>query len=195
MSGATVALSIVAVVVLGTIAFALFGVRRIKMDPQQYIVGGRSFGTLFLWVLMAGEIYTTFTFLGIAGLSYSQGAPAYYILAYGTTAYIIAYFLTPAIWRVGKEHGLLTGPDFFEVRYGSRALTLGVAVLQFLMIVPYVSLQLSGLQILLRIAGYGMYDATVSVCIGFIVLALFVYGAGLRGTAWASVVKDVFVLG
>ena len=195
MSGATVALSIVAVVVLGTIAFALFGVRRIKMDPSQYIVGGRSFGTLFLWVLMAGEIYTTFTFLGIAGLSYSQGAPAYYILAYGTAAYIIAYFLTPAIWRVGKEHGLLTGPDFFEVRYGSRALTLGVAVLQFLMIVPYVSLQLSGLQILLRIAGYGMYDATVSVCIGFIVLALFVYGAGLRGTAWASVVKDVFVLG
>jgi hypothetical protein len=192
---ATVALSIVAVVVLGTIGFALFGVRRIKMDPSQYIVGGRSFGTLFLWVLMAGEIYTTFTFLGIAGLSYSQGAPAYYILAYGTAAYIIAYFLTPAIWRVGKEHGLLTGPDFFEVRYGSRALALGVAVLQFLMIVPYVSLQLSGLQILLRIAGYGMYDATVSVCIGFIVLALFVYGAGLRGTAWASVVKDVFVLG
>ena len=180
---------------MGTIAFALFGVRRIKMDPQQYIVGGRSFGTLFLWVLMAGEIYTTFTFLGIAGLSYSQGAPAYYILAYGTAAYIIAYFLTPAIWRVGKEHGLLTGPDFFEVRYDSRALALGVAVLQFFMIVPYVSLQLSGLQILLRIAGYGMYDATVSVCIGFIVLALFVYGAGLRGTAWASVVKDVFVLG
>jgi solute:Na+ symporter, SSS family len=195
VSGATVALSIVAIVVLGTIAFALFGVRRIKMDPSQYIVGGRSFGTLFLWVLMAGEIYTTFTFLGIAGLSYSQGAPAYYILAYGTTAYIIAYFLTPAVWRVGKEHGLLTGPDFFEVRYGSRALALGVAILQFLMIVPYVSLQLSGLQILLRIAGYGMYDATVSVCIGFIVLALFVYGAGLRGTAWASVVKDVFVLG
>ncbi len=195
ISPATTALAIVAIVVLGTIIFALLAVRRVKMDPAQYIVGGRSFGTIFLWVLMAGEIYTTFTFLGIAGMSYSQGAPAYYIMAYGTCAYVIAYFLTPAVWRVGKEHNLLTGADFFETRYNSRALGVGTALLQFLMIVPYVSLQLSGLQILLRVAGYGAYDARAAVCIGFIILALFVFSAGLRGTAWASVVKDIFVLG
>jgi SSS family solute:Na+ symporter len=190
-----VALGIVAVIVFGTIGFALLGVRHVKMDPQQYIVGGRSFGTLFLWVLQAGEIYTTFTFLGIAGLAYSQGAPAFYVMAYGTVAYIIAYFVTPAVWRVGKECNLLTGPDFFETRYNSRALGIGAALLQFAMIVPYVAIQLSGLQILLRIAGYGAYDATLSVIVAFLVLALFVFSAGLRGTAWASVVKDVLVLG
>ena len=195
ISPATTALAIVAIVVFGTIVFALLAVRRVKMDPQQYIVGGRSFGTIFLWVLLAGEIYTTFTFLGIAGMSYSQGAPAYYIMVYGTCAYVIAYFLTPAVWRVGKEHNLLTGSDFFETRYNSRALGVGTAILYFVMIVPYVSLQLSGLQILLRIAGYGAYDATAAVAIGFIILALFVFSAGLRGTAWASVVKDLFVLG
>jgi SSS family solute:Na+ symporter len=100
----TSALAIVAIVVLGSIVLALLAVRRIKMNPQQYIVGGRSFGTVFLWVLLAGEIYTTFTFLGIAGLSYSQGAPAYYVMAYGACAYVIGYFLTPAVWRDGKEH-------------------------------------------------------------------------------------------
>jgi solute:Na+ symporter, SSS family len=189
------ALVIIAAIVLGTILFALLAVRRVKMDPQQYIVGGRSFGTLLLWVLMAGEIYTTFTFLGIAGLSYSSGAPAFYAIAYGACAYVIGYFVTPAVWRVGKEHNLLTWPDFFEVRYGSRALGIAIALLQFIMVVPYVALQLSGLQILLHIAGYGAYDATVSVCIAFVVMALFVFGAGLRGTAWASVVKDLLVIG
>ncbi|HEX3369874.1 MAG TPA: sodium:solute symporter family protein [Candidatus Cybelea sp.] len=193
--GASVALPIVGMVVFGTIAFALNSVRRIKMDPAQYIVAGRSFGTLFLWVLLAGEIYTTFTFLGVSGLAYAAGAPAFYAIAYGTCAYCIGYFLTPAVWRIAKDNDLLTGPDFFEHRYNSRALGVGVAVLQFVMIVPYVALQLSGLQILLRIAGYGSYNATASVCIGFIVLALFVFSAGLRGTAWASVVKDIFVLG
>ncbi len=191
----TTALAIVAIVVLGTVVLALLAVRRVKMNPQEYIVGGRSFGTLFLWVLLAGEIYTTFTFLGIAGLSYSGGAPAFYVIAYGTCAYIIGYFVTPGIWRVGKEHGLLTWPDYFEVRYGSRALSIAIALLQFVMIVPYVALQLSGLQILLRIAGFGAYDATASVCIAFGVLALFVFSSGLRGTAWASIVKDVLVLG
>ncbi len=195
MSGATSALTIVGIVVFGTIAFALFGVRRIKMDPAQYIVGGRSFGTIFLWVLLAGEIYTTFTFLGIAGLSYSQGAPAFYAIAYGACAYIIGYFLAPAVWRVAKDNNLLTGADFFETRYASRVLGVGVAILMFAMVVPYVALQLSGLQILLHIAGYGAYDATATVCIAFIVLALFVFTAGLRGTAWASIVKDVLVLG
>jgi SSS family solute:Na+ symporter len=169
-------------------------VRGIKMDPQQYIVGGRSFGTIFLWVLLAGEIYTTFTFLGIAGLSYSQGAPGFYVMAYGACAYILGYFITPRIWKVGKERNLLTGPDFFETRYNSRWLGVGAAVLMFVMIVPYVAIQLSGLQILFRIAGYGAYDATAAVCIAFIVLALFVFSAGLRGTAWASVIKDVLVL-
>jgi SSS family solute:Na+ symporter len=195
VSGATSALTIVGLVVFGTIAFALFGVRRVKMDPAQYIVGGRSFGTIFLWVLLAGEIYTTFTFLGIAGLSYSQGAPAFYAMAYGACAYVIGYFLAPAVWRVAKENNLLTGADFFETRYDSRVLGIGVAILMFLMVVPYVALQLSGLQILLRIAGYGAYDATAAVCIAFIVLALFVFTSGLRGTAWASVVKDLLVLG
>jgi SSS family solute:Na+ symporter len=194
VSGHATALTIVGFVVVGTILFALAGVRRIKMDPQQYIVGGRSFGTLLLWVLLAGEIYTTFSFLGLAGLTYSQGAPAYYIMAYGTCAYVLAYFLAPAIWRVGKERGLLTGADFFETSFRSRALGLAIALLQFVMIVPYVALQLSGLQILLQIAGYGAYNATVSTCIAFAVLALFVFTTGLRGTAWASVVKDVFVL-
>jgi solute:Na+ symporter, SSS family len=195
VSAAALALTIVGIVVFGTIAFALFGVLRVKMDPVQYIVGGRSFGTILLWVLLAGEIYTTFTFLGIAGLSYSQGAPAFYPIAYGACAYAIGYFLAPAIWRIAKEHNLLTGADFFETRYNSRALGVAIAILMFVMVVPYVALQLSGLQILLHIAGYGAYDATAAVCIAFIVLALFVFTAGLRGTAWASVVKDVFVLG
>jgi solute:Na+ symporter, SSS family len=195
ISPSTNALAIVVIVVLGTIVFALLAVRRIKMNPQQYIVGGRSFGTLFLWVLLAGEIYTTFTFLGIAGLSYSSGAPAFYVMAYGTCAYVIGYFLTPAVWKIGKEHNLLTWPDFFELRYESRALGVGIALLQFVMVVPYVALQLSGLQIVFHIAGYSAYNATASVCIAFAVLALFVFSAGLRGTAWASVVKDLLVLG
>ena len=73
VGGAVTALSIVAIVIAATIAFAVRSVRRIKMDPQQYIVGGRSFGTIFLWVLLAGEIYTSFTFLGMAGWAYEIG--------------------------------------------------------------------------------------------------------------------------
>ena len=50
------------------------------MTLEQWTVGGRSFGALFVFLLMAGEIYTTFTFLGASGWAYSKGAPALYVL-------------------------------------------------------------------------------------------------------------------
>lgn len=195
MSTPAAALAITGAILLGTVLFALYSVRRIKMDPQQYIVGGRSFGALFLWILLAGEVYTSFTFLGAAGWAYGKGAPAFYILAYGTIGYIIGYFYLPEVWRIGKERHLLTSPDFFQTRYGSSVLTTSVAVLQFVLIVPYVTLQLTGVQIVLSIAGYGRYDATVAVAAAFGLIVLFTFTAGLHGTAWASIVKDGLVLG
>lgn len=188
-------LAIVAVVVTGTVIFAWVNARRVKMSPQEYIVGGRGFGAVFLWVLLAGEIYTTFTFLGAAGWAYGLGAPAFYIMAYGTCGYIVGYFLVPAIWRIGKERGLLTSPDFFRERYGSKPLALVVAVVQCVAIVPYVTLQLSGLQIFLTIAGYGRIDARAGAVVSFLVIIAFVFATGLRGTAWASIIKDALVIG
>jgi len=191
---ATIALGVVGAIILATVLFGLWGVRNTKMSPQEFIVGSRSFGALFLWLLMAGEIYTSFTFLGAAGWAYTRGAPAFYILCYGPVAYIIAFYLTPSIWRVARDRQLLTGPDFFTAQYGSKALGGLVALVGFVFLVPYVTLQLGGLEILLHIAGYNRFDARAAVGIAFAVMALFVYGVGLRGTAWAAVIKDLLVL-
>jgi SSS family solute:Na+ symporter len=191
---AAVALGVIAVIVIATVLFGLWGVRNVKMSPQEFIVGGRSFGTVFIWLLMAGEISTSFTFLGAAGWAYTRGAPAFYILCYGTVAYIIAFFLTPAVWRVARDRQLLTGPDFFTAQYGSKALGGLVALVGFVFLVPYITLQLGGLEILLHIAGYNTFDARMAVGIAFAVMALFVYAVGLRGTAWAAVIKDLLVL-
>ena len=192
---AAISLGIVATIVTGTIVFALFGVRRVRMSPQEFIVGNRSFGTFLLWVLMGGEIYTSFTFLGAAGWAYGFGAPAFYIIAYGTCGYIIGYFLYPAIWRIGKERGLLTSPDFFVARYGSKPLGVAVALLQCVMIVPYVTLQLSALQTFVTIGGYGTFNAQSAAIISFIAITAFVFLAGIRGTAWASLIKDALAIG
>ncbi len=192
---AVVSLAIVGLILAGAVGLGVWGVRRVQMDPQQLIVGGRSFGTLFLWVLLAGEIYSSFTFLGAAGWAYGKGAPAYYILCYGTLAYILSYYLGPRIWRVSREHGLLTGPDFFVAQYGSRGLGAWVSLVSVVFIVPYMTLQLSGIQTLLRLAGYDALDSTVAVGAAFVLIILFVFACGLRGVAWASLVKDALVLG
>jgi SSS family solute:Na+ symporter len=191
---AAIAIGVIGVVLAATLALGTFGVRRVKMDAEQYIVGGRSFGAVFLWLLLAGEIYTSFTFLGAAGWAYGKGAPAFYILCYGTLAYILSYFLLPPIWRLSQRHGFLTGPDFFVHQYGSPWLGALVALVGFVFLIPYATLQLTGVQVLLTIAGYGTINSLAAVGIAFTLIAIFVYGTGLRGAAWASTIKDALVL-
>ncbi len=192
---ALIAIGTTVIVVLATIVFATISVRRVRMSPQEYIVGGRGFGAVFLWVLLAGEIYTSFTFLGAAGWTYAFGAPTFYILAYGTFGYILGYFLLPWIWAFAKERGLLTAPDFFAARFGSKWIATLVAVVQVAAVVPYMTLQLSAIQIFLNIAGYGHVNAHLGAIVSFAAIIAFVFVTGLRGTAWASIVKDALVIG
>ena len=192
---APITLAIIAVIVLGTVLFAVASVRRFTMTPQEYIVGGRGFGAVFLWVLLAGEIYTSFTFLGAAGWTYTFGAPAFYIMAYGTCGYIFYYFLFPWIWRMGKQHGLLTLPDLIQVRYQSRMLSTLVSIIGVIALIPYITLQLSALQIFLTVAGGSLIDPVGGACVAFLLIIAFVFVTGLRGTAWASIIKDALVIG
>lgn len=192
---ATIALTIIGLVIVGTAALGLLSVYKIKMDPQQFIVGGRSFGAIVLWLLMAGEVYTSFTFLGAAGWAYDKGAPAFYILCFIPIGCILRFFLFPPVWRTAREYGLLTGADYYEVQYQSRWLGRLVALVGVVFLVPYITLQLTGIEILLEIAGYGSINSTSAAGVAFGLIVAFVGISGLRGMAWASLVKGTLILG
>ena len=105
-----VALAIIAAFTVLAIVLGLLARRGHDMDLEGWSVGARGFGTIFIFLLMAGEIYSTFTFLGGAGFVYGSGGAAYYILGYGTLAYVLSYYLLPAVWRFAiDERALATG--------------------------------------------------------------------------------------
>jgi solute:Na+ symporter, SSS family len=165
------------------------------MSLEQWSVGGRSFGTAFVFLLMAGEIYTTFTFLGGSGFAYGKGAAVYYILPYGTLAYIISYWLLPPIWRYAKENRLVSQPHFLASKYASPELGVLVAIVDVVALVPYLVLQFKGLGIIVATAAYGAVPSTAAIWIGAIVVTTYVTISGVRGSAWNSVIKDLMILG
>lgn len=188
------ALVIIAAVVLGASALGVLAGRRVPMSLENWTVGGRRFGVVIMWLLMAGEIYTTFTFLGASGWAYSKGAPSFYVIIYGTLAYTLSFFILPAVWRAGKRHGLHTQPDFFIKRYGSRALGVLVALIGVVSIVPYLQLQLTGLGFIVEVASGRAVSSAAAIVIAFVLTCLFVFTSGIRGAAWVSVVKDVLMI-
>jgi SSS family solute:Na+ symporter len=143
---------------------------------------------------MAGEIYTTFTFLGGSGFAYGRGGPAYYILCYATLAYVMSYFLLPPIWRYARDNGLYSQSDFFIRKYDSPALGILVSLVGIVALIPYLVLQFKGLGIIVEIAGYGAIASTPAVWIGAAVATAYVMVSGVRGAAWTSVAKDAMIL-
>ena len=194
MSPSVIALSITSLIVaIGSLAgfFARFGR---KMDLEQWTVAARGFGTMLVWLLMAGEIYTTFTFLGASGWAYSRGAPVLYILGYQPLMYVVAFFILPAVWEIGQKRKLQTQADFFQARYQNTYLSALAAMVGVIAMLPYVQLQLTGLGIIVEIASYGAIHRTPAMIIAFTIVAAFVFVSGIRGVAWASVLKDLLLL-
>ena len=185
-------------IIFGTIAVSslvgIYAGRRMTMNLENWTVGGRRFGAVLIWLLMAGEVYTTFTFLGASGWAYGKGAPTYYILIYGTLAYTLSFFILPKLWRLGKRHGLHTQPDFFIKTYGCRSLGVFVAVIGIVSILPYLQLQLAGLGMIVEIASGGAIPSSLAIVLSFVLTCVFVFTSGIRGSAWVSVIKDVMMI-
>lgn len=185
ITAAVVALAVI-------IGFASHG--RTSMDLEQWSVAGRRYGGLLLWVLGAGEIYTTFTFLGAAGYAYAKGGPVFYILGYGALAYIISFFLLPPLWRYAKRNGLLTQADYFTSRFGSRWLGVLAAAVGVVFVVPYGTLQLEGLGDIVTTVTNGKVGSAAAMLVAFGLVALFMFASGLRAAAWTSVLKDALLI-
>lgn len=194
MSPSAVALTIIsAIVAAGSFIGFRAGSHR-KMDLEQWIVGGRGFGLLLVWLLMAGEIYTTFTFLGASGWAYSRGAPVLYILGYTCLAYVVSFYILPELWEAGRRYRLQTQADFFQARYNNKYLTAFVALVGVIFIIPYLQLQITGLGIIVEVASFGVIHRTPAMVISFAIVAGFVFTSGIRGVAWVSVLKDFLLL-
>ena len=194
MNSGIVALTVISAIVAAGSLIGFLGRSHRKMDLEQWIVGGRGFGMLLVWLLMAGEIYTTFTFLGASGWAYSRGAPVLYIIGYTSLAYVVSFYVLPELWEAGRRYRLQTQGDFFQVRYNSKYLTAFVALVGVIFIIPYLQLQITGLGIIVEVASYGMIHRAPAMVVSFAMVAGFVLASGIRVVAWVSVLKDLILL-
>ncbi len=176
------------------IGLGLYARRGKDMDLEQWSVGGRGFGSIIVFLLLAGEIYTTFTFLGASGYAYKNGGASFYILCYGALAYVFSYWLAPAIWRYATQERLVSQPDWFQRKYQSRNLALVVTLIGVVAMVPYLQLQLTGLGIIIEETSYGSIPRSAAIVLGGVALAAYVVISGIHSAAWNAVIKDVLVL-
>ena len=177
-----------AVAVLG-----FFGARWRKGNLDEIAewgLGGRRFGTLITWFLLGGDLYTAYTFVAVPALVYGAGAIGFFAVPYTILVYPLLFAVLPRLWSVAHARGYVTAADFVRGRFGSGALALAVAVTGIVATMPYIALQLVGIEVVL--AGLGI-PGQWPLVIAFAVLAGYTYTGGLRASAMIAVVKDLLI--
>ena len=86
-------------------------------------------------------------------------------------------------------------PTFVRDRFGNRLLALAVALTGIVATMPYIALQLVGMEVVIGALGFpaGGIVGHLPLIIAFIVLAAFTYTSGLRAPALIAVVKDMLI--
>ena len=170
--------------------------RRGDMDllHEWGLAGGR-FGTVVTWFLLGGDLYTAYTFIAVPALVFSAGAIGFFAVPYTILVYPFVYLTMPRLWSVSRAHGYVTPADFVRGRYDSSTLALAIAVSGILATMPYIALQLVGIQVVLGAVGIGgsglMGD--LPLIIAFVILAAYTYSSGLRAPAMIALVKDALI--
>ncbi|HMA48559.1 MAG TPA: sodium:solute symporter [Magnetospirillaceae bacterium] len=162
---------------------------------HEWGLGGRRFGTWITWFLVGGDFYTAYTVIAVPALVFASGAYGFFALPYTIIVYPIVFTIMPRLWAVSKKHHYLTSADFVHGRYGNGVLAFAVAFTGILATMPYIALQLVGMQAViggLGIGGPGL-QGELPLIIAFVILALYTYSSGLRAPAMIAFVKDIMI--
>jgi solute:Na+ symporter, SSS family len=158
------------------------------------LAGGR-FGTLVTWFLLGGDLYTAYTFIAVPALMFGAGALGFFAVPYTIMVYPFVFAVFPRLWSVARRHGYITAADFVRGRHGNKWLALAVAVTGIVATMPYIALQLVGIQVV--IGALGIEAAGIGrdlpLVIAFVILAAFTYTSGLRAPAAIAIVKDLLI--
>lgn len=164
-----------------------------RSSVEEWSVGGRRFGGLLVWFLIGADLYTAYTFLGLTSSAYAGGSLAFFAIPYCIIAYFISYFYLPKLWKVANQYKLTTLADYARERFSSKLLSSLVAIVGVLMLIPYIDLQLAGIQDTLQVAGTGYINVKVVVITSFLLVALYTFFSGIKGPTYTAIIKDVLV--
>jgi solute:Na+ symporter, SSS family len=160
------------------------------MHLDEWGLGGRSFGTWITWFLLGGDLYTAYTFVAVPALVFGAGAAGFFAVPYTIVVYPLIFLVVIRLWSVSHVRGFVTPADFVRARFDSPVMALLVAITGIVATMPYIALQLVGIEAVLKAMGV---EGELPLIVAFIVLALYTYNSGLRAPALIAFVKDTLI--
>jgi SSS family solute:Na+ symporter len=160
------------------------------MHLDEWGLGGRSFGSWITWFLLGGDLYTAYTFVAVPALMFGAGAAGFFAVPYTVIIYPLVFLVVIRLWSVSHVRGFVTPADFVRSRFDSPTMALLVAITGIVATMPYIALQLVGIEAILKAMGV---EGELPLIVAFVILAIYTYNSGLRAPALIAFVKDALI--
>src|SRR5215813_8276143 len=157
---------------------------------DEWGLGGRNFGGWITWFLVGGDLYTAYTFVAVPALLFGAGATGFFAVPYTVIIYPLVFLVLARLWSVSHRHGFVTPADFVRARSGSSTMALLVAITGIVATMPYIALQLVGIEAVLKTMNV---PGSWPLIVAFAILAAYTYQSGLRAPALIAFVKDFLI--
>jgi SSS family solute:Na+ symporter len=192
VNGLELAIVIALFLLVAGIGFGAARWRRVESleNIEEWGLGGRKFGGWITWFLLGGDIYTAYTFVAVPALVFGLGAIGFFAVPYTIIVYPIVLLAAIRMWSVAHRNGFVTPADFVRGRHGSSTLALAIAITGIVATMPYIALQLVGIEAVMKTVGL---SGDLPIIVAFGVLAAYTYSSGLRAPALIAFVKDSLI--
>ncbi|MDB4637588.1 sodium:solute symporter family protein [bacterium] len=187
------------------LCLGLFSSRLFKGTSKDFMLASHSIGPFMLLMSLFGTTMTAFALVGSTGEAYVEGAGVYGLLASssGIIHSLCFFILGVKLWSLGKKYGYTTQIQYFRDRLQSDK--IGVLLFPVLvgMVIPYLLIGVMASGTFINAVTRGTFEAgtfpgfleegmnggvpkSVASLIICVVVLIYVFFGGMRGTAWAN---------
>lgn len=196
---------IIIAVYLALLLFLGLGSNRLlRKTAGDYFLASRSIGPFLLLMSIFGTTMTAFALVGSTGESYVGGIGVFGMMAsWSGIIHSLVFFLVGIkLWSFGKKHGYVTQIQYFRDRFESDKLGLLLFPILVGLVIPYLLLGVMASGSVISNVTEGAfpkafpdYDGGLPPWLGALVVCLvvllYVFFGGMRGTAWANAFQTI----
>jgi len=164
---------------------------------EDYMLASHTIGPVILLMSLFGTTMTAFALVGSTAESFRVGIGVYGMMASSSgIIHSLCFFLIGVkLWQFGRRHGYTTQIQFFRDRLDSDALGLLLFPILVGLIIPYLLIGVLGGGVTISALTHGDIPTWLGSLIICIVVLVYVFLGGMRGTAWANTFQtSVFML-
>ncbi len=169
--------------------------RRNATDVNSFVLGGRSVGPWLTAFAFGTSYFSAVVFVGYAGqFGWRFGIAATWAgIGNALIGSLLAWVVLGRRTRIMTNHlDSSTMPEFFEKRFGSKALKIAASIITFVFLIPYTASLYNGLS---RLFGMAFnIDYTVCIIIMAVLTAIYVVAGGYMATAINDFIQGMIMI-